>query len=244
MSSALAQAHIRAEAQLRRSVVTALTRIWGELPAYNRENVDEWLSRALPAVAAGQRRSIAVTEAYLARALGRQPLGLDREQLMGAAVRAGTAPEDVYQRPFVTLWSSLGEGTPYEDAVAGGLARATSSAAMDVQLSMRATADAVDAVDEGFYGYTRVADPGACEFCLEVDGAYVKASDGFVMALHNNCGCGLEPNTAPHRGAVRLPDGSQVRAHQYGPLTDKVAVEEHGELGPLLVHPDQHFTQL
>ncbi len=223
-------------------VVQALTKIWADLPGYDRVNVDEWLSRAVPTVLTAQRASALITDAYLGQALGRGPIGLNTEDLSGAAVRNGVAPEEVYQRPFVTLWSKLGEGMAFEQASEAALARATSTGAMDVQLAMRATADAVDEADTGFYGYERVADPGACAFCQEVNGAYVKAIEGYAYALHNGCGCSLEPNTEPHRGAVHLPDGSRVRAFQYGPLNDNVAVEQHGELGAVLVAPGDTFT--
>ncbi len=223
-------------------VVQALAQIWADLPGYDRENIDEWLSRAVPAVLTAQRASALVTDAYLGQALGRGPIGFNPSELIGAAVRNGVALEEVYQRPFVTLWSKLGENAGFEAASSAALARVKSTAAMDVQLSMRATADAVDVADTSFYGYRRVADPGACPFCLEVDGAYIKAADGFAYALHNGCGCSMEPNTEPHRGAVHLPDGSRVRAYQYGPLNDNVAVEQHGELGAVLVAPGDTFT--
>lgn len=204
----------------------AVEAIWADLPGYDRPNVDQWLSRVLPVVLTAQRSSVALTEAYLAQALGRQPLGVNPSELVGAGVRAGVPPADVYERPFITLWSALGEGRPFADAVGAGLARATATAAMDVQLSMRATAGAVQGADEAIYGYQRVADAGACEFCSAVDGAYVKSGD--AMPLHNNCGCGLEPLTAPHPRAAKLPSG--------------VAVHSHGELGAVLGSPEHDFT--
>lgn len=226
MSSPLASAHILAEERLRKATTAIVGRIWAGLPGYDRQNVDQWLSTVLPVVAAGQRQSVALTEAYIARYLDRPPRGIDVEELIGAAVRNGTPPETVYERPFVSVWADLGAGKLFEDAYASGLARATSSAAMDVQLSMRATANAVQNADEGVYGYQRVADGGACAFCLEIDGAYVKSADAFP--LHNNCGCGLEPLTAPHPRAAKLPSG--------------VAVHQHGELGPVLTDPSHSFT--
>lgn len=226
MPSPLASGHIEAQARLRRIAEQAVTTIWSDLPGYDRVNVDQWLSQVLPVILSAQRTSVALTEAYLAQALERQPLGVIPDELIGAAARAGTPPETVYERPFVTLWSKLGEGMAFDLASATALARATSTAAMDVQLAMRATANAVQAADEAIYGYARVADPGACEFCSTIDGAYVKSAD--VFPLHNNCGCGLEPLTAPHPRATKLPSG--------------VAVHRHGELGAVLGAPDQHFT--
>jgi hypothetical protein len=237
MPSPLAEAHMEAEARLRWTVEKALTGVWASLPGHDRANVDEWLSTVLPAVATAQRASVAVTEAYLAQVLGRPPIGVNQEDLIGAAVRNGTPPATVYERPFITLWGGLGNGLTFEDASRKALARATSTAAMDVQLSMRATANAVGLADDGIYGYARAADSGACQFCVTVDGAYVKSAD--AMPLHNHCGCGLEPLTEPHRGAVLLPDGRRVREYAYGPL---VEVHRHGELGPVLTGSGDHFT--
>ncbi len=225
MATRLSNAHIERQAQLRGAVTGSITRIWDDLPGYNRENVDEWLSLVLPVVLASQSVSVALTDAYVARFMGRRPLGINAQELIGAAARKGADPAEVYQRPFVTLWSKLGEGMVYEEAANAALARATGTAAMDMQLAMRGAADAIEQADDGMYGYQRVADASACEFCQAVDGAYVKSGD--AMALHNNCGCGLEPLTAPHPGAAQLPSG--------------VAVREHGEMGPVLTSPDHDF---
>lgn len=203
--------------------------VWRDLPGYDRENTDEWLAKVLPVIATAKRTSIAYTDAYLARALDRRPLGADPLN----AIRNGIDPAEVYQRPFVTVWTALGAGKTWEDAVAQGLNRATSTAAMDVQLAFRAAADEIGQADDRIYGFQRVADGGACGFCLEVNGAYVKNAD--ASPLHNHCGCGLEPLTAPHRGARFLPDGSEV-------VRDRFAIHEHGELGAVLTDPAHSFT--
>lgn len=242
MIDPLVRAHILGERRLREGAAAVLTRIWRGLPAYDRPNLDQWLSEALPVVEAVQRQSVALTNAYIARATDRQPVGLDLHELVGAAVRGGTLPETVYERPFITLWGTLKGGTKWEEAVDEGLTRATSTVEMDTQLSMRAAADAIEQADPNLFGYRRVANPTACEFCKAVDGAYVKGSSGFVMGLHNHCGCGLEVLRQPHEGAVKLPDGTEIRPYAYGPLNDSVALQQHGELGPVLVDPSDHFT--
>lgn len=224
MASALAEAHIEGQRRLRVLTSEAVERIWRDLPGYEGRNVDEWLSRVLPLMQTSKRTSIALTEAFIARSLERQPLGVNPDELI-AGLRNGADPAEVYQRPMVTVWGALGAGTLFTDAAAKGLARATSTAAMDVQLAMRATAGAVQEADEAIFGYQRVADAGACTFCSMIDGAYVKSADAFP--LHNNCGCGLEPLTSPHPRAA-LPDG--------------VAVRQHGELGPVLTDPAHSFT--
>lgn len=198
--SALTKAHIAAEAELRRLVKQATVAIWRGLPGYDRADVETFVDAIVPIIEAAQRQSVALTEGYLARALERQPLGLDPAALSGAAVRNGATPAEVYARPFVTVWTALKDGRPYEDAVAAGLARATETAAMDVQLSARATFDRAIDLDDNIYGYQRVADGDACAFCQEVDGAYVKASAGFAFALHNNCVLGDSRVWAPPSG--------------------------------------------
>lgn len=222
---ALTRAHIAAERELRELLVGMTTRTWKGLGSYDRADVAPWLAQVLPVVEAAQRRSVALTEAYIARSLDRPVRGLPVEELLGASVRAGAPPAEVYARPFVTVWTALGNGSPYEQAVASGLARANEAARADVQLSARATFAAAQQT-EGFYGYQRVADGNACEFCSLVDGAYVKFAD--AMALHPGCGCSLEALTEPHPRAAKLPSG--------------VAVHEHGELGPVLGSPDHDFT--
>jgi hypothetical protein len=231
VATALAHSHIEAERRLRLLVASGLARVWDSLPAYDEANVDQWLSQAVPLVLAGQRTSIALTDAYLARALRRDPLGIDAEKVI-AGIRGATTPEEVYRRPFVQLWSSLGDGVPFTDAVGGALARGQASAEMDVQMAMRATANEVQTQDDNIYGYERVADAGACQFCQEVDTAFVWLAD--AMALHNRCGCGLEPVTFESRGQRTGLQGQHGRRN--------VAVRSHSELGPVLVDPAHSFA--
>lgn len=238
MASPLTEAHIRGEKRIREATARAVESAWVTLPGYNRENVPQFLQRALPAVRAGVRASVNLTAAYLARAREEQPAGFDADRVI-AGLRNGVPLEEVYERPFVTVWTALEAGALWADAVELGRDRAVVSAATDPQLAMRDTAFALDTG----YGYRRVANSGACDFCVAVDGAYVKGSQ-YVMALHPNCGCGLEPLLEPHRGAVKLPDGTRVREYAYGPLNDRVSVQRHGELGAVLTDPAHDFKSL
>lgn len=395
MPTALADAHIEAERRLRLLVTTGLERAWRQLPGYDEEHVDGWLSQAVPLVLSGQRTSVALTDAYVARSMGRDPFGIDPDAVIGG-LRGDTTPEEVYRRPFVTVWTALkdarldgistgeyitsADARPREkdyitqlvreakesrardgeiaarlsaahkqasfpkpdvvlsippdpgkadrfagirarvasdlgsqaldpplreradipgyrgmtiserraataklggrfivtdparirgkrvlllddvvvsgeqareaigalkaagakdvkftalarakglpEALDAGLARATGSGAMDVQMAARGTFEAAEETEDGIYGYQRVADGAACAFCQMIDGAYVKSAD--AMALHNGCGCSLEPLTRPHARAAELPSG--------------VSVHEHGELGQVLTDPAHNFT--
>src|SRR5262245_59559383 len=98
MPSTLALAHIEAERRLRELTKQGLTRIWWALPGHDKVNLDQWLSECLPLVEAAQRASVALTDSYISRSLERPPVGIDPAEVIGAAVRAGTSPEEVYTR--------------------------------------------------------------------------------------------------------------------------------------------------
>lgn len=230
---ALAAAHIEAERRLRVAMERSVTKAWNDLPAYNQENVDQFLSRVVPTIDAGRRQSVALTDAYLARAMKRQPLGIDPNEV-SMSLRAGASVEEVYTRPLVTVWGKLQEGVQWKDAVAIGLERAASAAAMDMQLAMRQTAFDVGQADDGINGWQRVPDGNACDLCLIASTQRYSTQD--LMPIHNHCGCGIEPSgdgrSAPPARPVIEGDGISV------------AVVDHGELGPVLVNAADHFTHI
>lgn len=195
MSLEFANAHIDAQARIRMMVKVAIRNMWRDLGSYNEEDVQPFLDRALPLVRAAQLQSVAATEAFLTARLEVPAAGLAAEDLVGAGVRNGTPPEEVYRRPFVDVWSALADGVPWQDAVDRGMERAVSSAATDVQLSMRETARAVGEQEPGIYGFQRVADGSACDLCLIASTQRYRTED--LMPIHNNCGCGVEPLTEP-----------------------------------------------
>jgi hypothetical protein len=228
MASRLAEAHILAQERLRALAGRAVGAAWAGLPGYNEGDVDEFLTKAVPIVRAAQQQSVTLTDAYVARAIGQRPAGVDPDDIIGANARGGIAPEDVYRRPFVTVWTALARGTLWADAVSEGATRATAAAEMDVQLASRGTFAALQAAQR-IRGYERVADGGACAFCQAVNGAFVK--DAFAMGLHPGCGCTLSPVYGTGKVIVT-------------PIPDTVAVRDHGELGAMLTAPGDHFTKL
>lgn len=224
MPSALVSAQIAAQAQLRELVAGGVIAAWTALPDYNEDDVELWLARVLPLIAAATRQSITLADAYVARALGRRPLGIDPVPV-AAAARSGATPAEVYRRPFVTVWTALSRGVDRQAAIQAGGARAVSTARADVQLAQRAALVEIQRADPKIRGYRRRADPGACKFCAKIDGAFVKSAT--AMALHNGCGCALEPS---------------LTASKASPIPDGVAVREHGEMGAYLGDPSHDFT--
>lgn len=238
MASALAEAHIAGQARLRTIAAAAAASAWNSLPGYDEEHVDQWLSTIVPLIAATQRQSVALTEAFIARSIRRQPLGISPDKILGE-LRGGIDPAEVYRRPFVTVWSALGNGKEWQAAVAAGLARTTATAATDVQLAMRDTLRVVGEADDLVVGYQRVPDGGACEFCQLVAGQRYRTDQ--LMPIHAHCGCGVDVITRANRRGFTGNADNDLSVTR-GDVTAEV--REHGELGPVLVNADHHFEVL
>jgi hypothetical protein len=240
--SALVDAHIQAQARIRAQAAAAMTSAWRSLPSYNESDVPAFLARAVPITTAAQRASVSITSAFVARRIGAAPRAVPPSHVM-AAVRNGTPPSEVYRRPFVDVWSGLKAGTQYAEAVATGLDRATSSVQMDVQLAMRQTLTDVAAQHTSIVGYQRVPDAGACNFCRLIAGQRYHSDQ--LMPVHNRCGCGVDVITAENRGDFTgKAANDQAIPATVGPDGTVAAVEQHGELGPLVVDGRDSFTHL
>lgn len=244
-------AHTRAVAMIRSRLTSLLAHSWDRLPTYN--DSEPFLRIAVPLVLAAQKHTVTVTDAYLARVLTQitgaphRPVGVDASTATGAAVRAGASPDEVYRRPFVTVWSGLKSGQQWVDAVAAGKARMLSTATMDVALAQRATMADVSEQTDGIVGYRRVITGNACQLCVDASGQFYYSGD--LMPIHNNCDCSVMPVTRQHDPAhsinARLrPEITVTSLSDDGSLSTHKGFEvhAHGELGPVLTVAGQHFT--
>lgn len=222
-----AEAQIVVQTRLQQLVIAAVARAWDNLPGYNEADVAVFLRIVVPLILAAQRQSAAITNAYLARELGRPPAALDITRVIGAAIRsstpevvaavrehtpqleaavttpvapaapAGVPPEVVYRRPFVTTWTALARDKPMPEAIAAGRAHATASAAMDVQNTMRHTLVAVAELDGTILGFRRVPNADACELCKLAAGRRYRKSE--LIGIHEHCRCTVKVITAANR---------------------------------------------
>lgn len=247
-----------------RSIVAARTeRAWRDLGSWDKADVPRFLAVVLPLVAAGQRRTVALTDAYLARVTGRRTVGLDAGRLTGAAVRAGADPATVYERPFVQVWSALSNGTPFDDAVNAAGARASGTAQTDISLTMRASAqefnDTLPAAEKP-YRWLRVPSGDSCGLCVTASTQLYKSPD--LLPIHDRCDCGVEPvskdtekaakdrNRALLRNLKSQDSYSTDAAHlkrlrvdeEGNFLLPEPATQVHGELGAVLVDASHEFT--
>lgn len=221
----------------RQVVADHLERQWRALPDYHDDRVKPFLDSVLPVVKAGQARAVALTSAYMASKTGlKVPLGLPTDELVGSAVRKGVDPSEVYTRPFVTMRAAI-YTIGVAAAIEKGLSRLRSNAEMDIAMSARdatlAFGQAFNANggDSNIVGWVRVADPACCDFCQMLDGVKTGATE--PQPLHNNCGCTADPIEGSRSVGDSLAPGDVV---------EEVAIEEHGELGPVITNKHDDFT--
>lgn len=243
MPSALTVAYQGELRRTRNAVAARVAANWERLPDYRDDRVPGFLAATLPVVAAGQHRAVALTSAYLSRTLGMGVVALDVASLVGANVRGGVDPSEVYTRPFVTTWAAIAS-IGLDAAIAKGLSRLTATVHVDVAMSARDSLLAFrdqtgESAGGGIVGWRRVADPGCCDFCHRIDGARTGPTE--PQPLHNRCGCTAEPITrADGLSSLR---GPALRPGSVIGLGDAATqIREHGELGPVITAASDAFA--
>jgi hypothetical protein len=251
---------------LRQRVLAFVTQAFHALGNYRDADAAVFVEQVLPTVLGAQAQMGALTDAYLAQTLTGMlgvevaPVGVELpEQLRGVP------PEEVYERPFRTIYTALGEGKSLTQAVTEGTARLTSVTSTDLQLARTTAAQQVGAATPGFHYFRRVLRCSHnCALC--VIAATQRYSKAKLMPIHPGCDCGISPippgastqqvidpelldaahdaigaagETVDRAGNVlgRRANGSLIRDYQ-----DLIITHEHGEIGPLLAVRRQNFT--
>lgn len=261
-AAALAAAYQRQVNALRQSVAAYISRLWRSLGTYRQPQMHSFTRQALPVVLGGQRKVSAFTVAYLA---GLQrvtvggagvPVAVNPQTVTGAAVRNGTAPVDVYERPFHLVWRQLDE-LPREpgsidQAMQAGLDRAVQSALTDLQLAKTHTSRQVLAADKRATGYRRVLEGAhSCALCVVASTQRYHKAD--LLPMHPTCDCSIAPLYSPDEhvidsetlaaahAAVKAATGRSADDARAVDYRDFVVVHQHGELGPVLTRKGAPF---
>lgn len=263
----LQAAYAQQTQQLRNVTVAALVAAWLGLQSWRDPDIERFLQRAEPILAASLRRMSATTAWYLTRSL-RDLTGRTRPvptpQL--EYPRGGVDPATVYARPFRDVWTAIADGKPLEQAVQDGQRRLENLAQTDLQLAKTHTAREVLAREDDIVGYRRVLEGAySCGLCIVASTVRYHKAD--LMPIHPGCDCGIEPIHGDHDpgrtiDAQRLVDvhdavhdrfgrDSPAAREIRGALNDKgepvlyrdvLITHEHGELGPVLSVRGQKFT--
>lgn len=238
--------------------------LWDRFGGPADDDLSAFVRHAVPVVAGAQRTAVDLMAGYLTavatmvlrdRTVIAIPPAAVLEQLRG-----GIPLAEVYARPVITMRTALANGSSLDDARAAGRARATSAANTDVVLANRQAVATGTASDDRIHGYRRVLTGTSCELCaVASEDTY---GSGDLMPIHNHCDCGvapiigtrdpgrsiddqvLESHTDDNSAAgYAVVDGTVHRLEDRAlgdPL--KIAVHDHGELGPVLAEAGHEFT--
>jgi len=224
--------------------------------AYREADMVRFLNRVVPVIKAGGTQMSALTDSYLARTLSLM-LGeaVKPQGAINTAALRGVPADEVYKRPFQTVWTSLSEQKPFDAAVSAGKARLVDIVRTDMQLAKTRTSQSVLSRDARVRGFTRdVTGTKTCALCYVASTQIYSRGD--LMPIHPGCSCGVSPitnaNPFDSQGASdRLESVHTAVENELG-ISDRgarapdyrklVVTKEHGEYGPTLVRAGQHFT--
>jgi hypothetical protein len=241
---------------LRQRLIALVLQMFGAGGSYRDEDADAFVEQILPIVQGAQQQMGALTDAYLS--------GMVADMFGGAAAARGVQipqairgvpPEEVYRRPFVTIWTALSEGKSMTEAVRQGQTRLTSIAGTDLQLVRTEATRQVLAGDSRVQFYRRVL-RGSYNCAMCVIASTQRYRKERLMPIHPGCDCGTRPLPAGEdtsqvidpdlleaaHDAVQAGTGKVDRGGRLPDYRDIIIDREHGELGPLMALRRQDFT--
>lgn len=170
---------------IRGQFVGQILRLWDTLQPIGDAQADQFTNRAVIALLGAQTTVSNLTSGYLATALGMMG---PSKPIVGADLRNGVSPFDVYLRGIITTRKQLSEGKPPVEALAIGRARTEATAALDAMLPQRAQMDAWAKAGK-IQGYRRVLTGSSCPLCAVA--STQRYHGAHLMPIHNRCDCGV-----------------------------------------------------
>lgn len=251
----LVDAQARQRDRVRDTVTAAVAELvagWADFatPSQVRRLVDALVRLVEPA----QSRTASTTSAYLARVIGEltgrpaAPVGV---RIDPARLRGGTSHRDALERVAAEYRRHRADELDDQAARDRAVKRARLIVDEDLSLASREAARQVFTRTPGVTGYRRVIRPeksagGSCGLCVAAsDRVY---SRGDLLPLHALCKCEPLPIVGandPGRSLNR-DELDELYRRAGGNTAEKlkrarVTVHEHGELGPVLRDPGEHF---
>jgi hypothetical protein len=252
---ALVTAQANAQATLTARTIALLAALWQRLTdPTDQAQLATFTSRAATVIRSAEVATGRVTEAYLRQVLRRIGMpALPAETLVSLpdSVRQGAPNIDVVARAPATVRYLRSVGTPDVNAYAAGLDRLETAARTNIELALRLATPDVLKHAPGIRGYRRILRPylsagGSCGLCIAASDRIYKVDE--LLPIHAKCKCGVLPVTRRMDPGLKLnsADLDRIYAAAGGTGAAKLKrvryrLEQHGELGPVLVPQGQQF---
>lgn len=221
---------------------------------YVAEDVAALVTALARLIEAAQQRTASATDAYLASVIGElrgspaAPVGVrvDPDRL-----RQATTHRDALERVAAEYRRHLANGLDDNEAKGRAAERAKLLADDDLALSAREAARQVFTRTNGISGYRRVIRPelskgGTCGLCVAASDRLYGRGD--LLPIHARCNCTVLPVLGAVDPGKGLNDDELAELYRRagGAARNKLArarytTHEHGELGPVLREPGEHF---
>lgn len=235
-------------------LVRALLGLWRPFNGWYDPNlVAGQAARSAELVAGAQKQTRLLERSYLSSVLRDvDALPRDLPPVVDNYPRSGVSPVEVYERPAKQYRYARSKGYTEEEARLLAEDRLAELAETDVKLIERDEARKVYKAAPKVIGYRRVIHPelsrsGTCGLCAVAATQFYTTDD--LLPLHYpSCNCDTLPITKGDDPGFRLNRSELDAVYAAAGSTaaedlvnTRITVNEHGELGPVLVKQGDHF---
>lgn len=259
-ATAVLDSYTQLSKAVRASVLQQVLAEWNALTSWRDKDIADFVTRVVPKVLAGQDKITSLTGAFLNRTTaiqspGAKAIAVPTKNSVGAAVRNGTPPKEVYKRAGPTVWRALQQGDTIEQAVAKAETRLTQQVQSDMQLSRTHAAQEVISKGVGIVGWRReLTGDKSCALCVVSSTRTYRKSD--LMPMHPGCDCipvpvygtefrqsiGTDDKAVLDAAHAEIVSRLGVDTNKAAELRQLTIVHDHGELGPVLAVRSQNFV--
>ncbi len=232
--------------------VTTLVLGWADF--YTPAQVARLVTALVRLIEPAQTRTASTTDAYLARVISElrgRPVAPVGVRVDPRKLRNGAAHRDVLERVAAEYRRHRADGLDDDQARERAGRRARLIVDEDLSLASREASRQVYTRTPGVTGYRRVIRPelsagGSCGLCVAAsDRVY---SRGDLLPIHALCNCETLPIVGANDPGRTLNEAELAELYKAasGNTAERLkrarfTVNEHGELGPVLGEPDEHF---
>lgn len=194
MSAAVITAYSTVYNRLRLLAGAQIGQLWDQIGGLDDAALERFVARAVPMMQGAETAAARLTTGYLT-ALRRAELGsapsvsLDLRGIIGANLRNGVSPAEVFARPTITARTAISQGKDFLEAVGLARQRATELAETNIILTQRATTVAMGHTDKRVVGYRRVLTGSSCTLCATA--STQRYHRGQLHPIHSHCDCGV-----------------------------------------------------